>query len=91
MDPMSTPRASSLSCKPNVDLDKNGQGSHLLPYDINGRKCELDETNTSTVKDFFKSYGGPFVRLTSLPKYLIAFKSTHYKKLIPLPYVYYVR
>ena len=58
-----------LVCKTensNAYPNKNEQGSHwgLLPYDNNGWRCELDETNTSIMGKYLQTLGPPFRTFT---------------------------
>ena len=80
-EPMSTPRASSLSYNLDLNPNKNGQVSHwqLFPYDNNGWKCELNETNTSIIKKISKSQGPIFHIYPILKINNSLSKCTHYK------------
>ena len=78
--------------KPSANPNKNNQGSHwgLSSYDRNGWNCELDGTSTSIV-NFFENHETPFCTSIFTSTFLIAFLIVHTrKKVLPLPYVYYV-
>ena len=87
-----TPRASNLYTPrtQNANPNKNGHGSNQaqLPYDNNGCKHVLDETNMS---NFSLNLRALFCTSTFTLGFLIAFLDVHNKELnvIPLRYVYY--